>query len=693
VTAADQRPTAAPNIGFHGSIHAKTVDLTIGGPTASSARSILSNILPRELPFIGRNELLQKIGEILADPLQDDVLVLRGQAGVGKSEIAREFARRNRERYPGGTFFVDARPDRFVVELARIGRTWLGLNLPPDFGLEDQALRTLSALSAAPSLLIFDNAQSEATIRPWLPPVGMPCHVLVTSLIDYDGQGWPVILVDPLSQAFSLELIDKMGGDRVPAELRRDVASQAQGLPVQLVPLSRVLRRAVSRGRIASVKPTLSTEAAESFGSVYDQLSSPARMLLHAAARLNYQRIIAFELKQHLQQGFGWSDDEFEKHLDTCVDLAILDGQSDMRMHQLFSAYVRERALTEETPGNTPIIQSQARRVTLLAKELCENPSRSDLASALTTYSIRLEDWRGYEGIFSIDQVDQIGRALIEIGQFDAARSWCEWAVVQKEHGNGRGGIDHESLGTSLHSVGFCFISKGELATAQTWFERAVASKEMGNLYGQVDHESLGKSQHSLGFCLSRAGRSDVALTWFERAVSAKEKGDIRGQIDHQSVSMSLHQVGISLRRTGQFAHAQSWFEQAVARKEQGDFLGRVDHQSVGMSLHQIGICLSDINEFDGARSWFERAVTAKQLGDVHGRINFQSLSLSLHYVGVCLMGVNRFEAAIAWFKRAVTEAEKGDVHGRVFPERIRESRQSMAECLNKVALRPGCPD
>jgi hypothetical protein len=231
--------------------------------------------------------------------------VLRGQPGVGKSELAREYARCQHGRYSGGTFLIDARSDRVVVELARIGKTWLGLDFPNDLRLEDQSLRTLSVLGEAPCLLIFDNAHSEHTIKPWLPPSGMPCHAVITSVSDRWGLSWPVVSVDPLSESASLELIDRIGGSEIPIQLRRNLAMQAHGLPVQIVPLCRTIRHAAHRGRIDKVKVTLTNEAAQSFGGVYAQLDPEARLLIHAAARLNPQRIICTEREGHLVEGNG----------------------------------------------------------------------------------------------------------------------------------------------------------------------------------------------------------------------------------------------------------------------------------------------------------------------------------------------------------------------------------------------------
>jgi hypothetical protein len=59
--------------------------------------------------------------------------------------------------------------------------------------------------------------------------------------------------------------------------------------------------------------------------------------------------------------------------------------------------------------------------------------------------------------------------------------------------------VDGESLGRSLHQVGYCLSSLGQHAEAKPWFERAVVAKEKGDVHGRVDGESVGRSLRSLG--------------------------------------------------------------------------------------------------------------------------------------------------------------------------------------------------
>ncbi len=84
-----------------------------------------------------------------------------------------------------------------------------------------------------------------------------------------------------------------------------------------------------------------------------------------------------------------------------------------------------------------------------------------------------------------------------------------------------------DSLGSSLHQVGYCYSSMGNFAEARPWFQRAVEEAEKGDVHGRVDHASLGSSLHQVGYCYSRMGSFAEARPWFERAVEEAEKGDV----------------------------------------------------------------------------------------------------------------------------------------------------------------------
>ena len=609
-------------------------------------------------------------------------MVLRGPPGVGKTELACEFARRWHDSYPGGTFMLDMSGTSTAIDLAGIGRTCLGIEFGPEVSIDDQALSTFHALGGSPSLLILDSAPSQDAVQPWLPLARMPCHAVITAVFDDWDPSWSVVPIEPLSDPVAIDLVAKLAGPELAARHGRRLVEFAGGLPVQLVPRCLTLAKDVRR-RGDAVIEALTDDTRDSFRGVYDNLAPEPRLLLHAAGQLNTNRIIVEELKRHLAEGAGWNADEFARHLGACQDVQVLRGDAELKMHQLFARFIRETRPAAEIAGLfDQIIKAQDRRMMEIAREIIAAPKRIDLASILLTYPLVPATWAMKpEHIF----MATIGRALSLTGQFVAARPWYERAVAEAEKGDVDGRVDHERLSTSLHQMGNCLSSTGEFAAGRPWFERAVAEAEKGNVDGRVDHESLGTSLHQVAYCLSSTGAFAAARPWFERAVAEKEQGDVHGRVDHASLGTSLHQVAYCLSSTEEFAAARPWYERAVTEKEQGDVHGRVDHASLGTSLDLVGYCLANTGEFAAARPWHERAVAEKEQGDVYGRVDHVSLGTSLDFVGNCLINTGEFAAARPWYERAAVEKEHGDVYGRVDHESLSASLHQVGICLSNT--------
>ncbi len=237
----------------------------VEGGKACSFPRFRSNIPSRRnLPIVGRERDLEDILKVLSKPEKESVLVLHGHSGAGKSELAKEFARRHGDRYPGGTFLLNATAGALDVDFARIGKTLLGLNFPSDLSLPEQGQQTFYSLGGVPTLLIYDNVGSLDGVNPWLPRSGMACHVLITSVIDI-WDGWQSQEVKPLGHEESLQLIKELGGSEVAEKYGEQLANLAGGLPIQICPAAITLAHEQRRGRLASAKISLVPEADESF--------------------------------------------------------------------------------------------------------------------------------------------------------------------------------------------------------------------------------------------------------------------------------------------------------------------------------------------------------------------------------------------------------------------------------------------
>ncbi|WP_279617282.1 AfsR/SARP family transcriptional regulator [Kitasatospora purpeofusca] len=167
--------------------------------------------------------------------------VVTGRGGVGKSALALHAAHAVRGSSVHGQLYADlggaARP---LTARAVLPRFLADLGVPRDEIPEEESERAslYRSLTAGRRLLVvLDNASSTAQVRPLIPGSG-GSRLLVTSrrrLADLEGAR--TLLLDPLDDAGSLELLGNIVGPaRIGAEPRaaRSVLTVCAGLPLAI---------------------------------------------------------------------------------------------------------------------------------------------------------------------------------------------------------------------------------------------------------------------------------------------------------------------------------------------------------------------------------------------------------------------------------------------------------------------------
>jgi TIR domain-containing protein/tetratricopeptide repeat protein len=142
------------------------------------------NVPGRLATFTGREDLLRRVEQALKVPRHSGdrgpavaITALRGLGGVGKTQLAVEYAWRHANEY-GLVWWIDAEETSLVAgQLAALAPQ---LDLPAAGQVGQDAQAVLRWLARSEDwLIIFDNATSLNDIRPWL-PAGTG-HVLITS--------------------------------------------------------------------------------------------------------------------------------------------------------------------------------------------------------------------------------------------------------------------------------------------------------------------------------------------------------------------------------------------------------------------------------------------------------------------------------------------------------------------------------
>ena len=207
------------------------------------------NVPPHNPNFAGRNAELGNLARRLAGGSTVTVHSLHGLGGVGKTQLAAEYAHAHAGDYDV-VWWVAAEevasiPDQFSALAGRLG---LDPAADPD-ALRGQVHEQLR--SVAGWLLVFDNADDADDIGAWLPvapqPTGVPGHVLITTRRGgFDGFG-PVMDLDVIELPDAVRLLrtrlpdlDQATGEAIAEELGR--------LPLALEQAAAYMKRAQEPG-------------------------------------------------------------------------------------------------------------------------------------------------------------------------------------------------------------------------------------------------------------------------------------------------------------------------------------------------------------------------------------------------------------------------------------------------------------
>lgn len=290
--------------------------------------------------------------------------------GMGKSALALHVAHTLRDRYPDGQLYVDlhgttpgTRPLPPAQALTALLRD-LGvepLRIPEH--LDGAAALLRSLLAPTRTLMVLDDAEGAAQIRPLL-PAGPNCAVIVTSrspLTALDGaRRFPLT---PLTAKESAELLRAVSG-RVGLDAAHPLVELTGRLPLAL----RVVAARLAARR-ALTPDVLAAQLAATDNRLphleYDDLSvrrslAGAHHALHASAHetdrgaaLTLRRIGALDLPTYdvalLARATGTDERRAGAALDRLVEVALLEetAYGQYAPHDLVRDFARELAAAE----------------------------------------------------------------------------------------------------------------------------------------------------------------------------------------------------------------------------------------------------------------------------------------------------------------------------------------------------------
>ena len=652
-------------------------------PQAATESSAHARHAPRSLPadtaaFTGRSVETARLVELAQAAVEGGstgpvvISAIDGMAGVGKTALALHVAHHVAELFPDGQLFADlrgfAKDNRPRSPHGVLEGFLRALGVPAEqFGsddVDDLAAVYRDRLSGTRTLIVLDNAASEAQIRPLLP--GSPgCLVLVTTrkrLRALDEARVLALDVLPTPDATAL-LIAVAGPGRVdPADPRLDeVAVLCGHLPLALRIAASLLR----------ARPSWSLD--HLIGLLRDQLGRISRLQdaergLEGLFDLSYARLDAAARRMFGLAGlvpgprFGTRGaaaladvppSEADRLLQLLVDHNLLAEPEPGRyqLHDLVRLYAADRAREEFSDEERA--QALARLTdyyvhTALAGDKVLFPNRKQLGTPELTPGARPESPTGEEAVLAWFEAEHTGMLAVqklaaEQGR-DEAVWWIAWTTATYHQWSGNG---HDMLATwrlalasadrlgdperrlaASRLTGRAYTIAGRPAEAVVHLRRALAlAEEAGDDHAQAN------THYVLMLTYDEAGQDESAL---EHAFAARDLyrklGDTSREVD------MLNAVGWYAARRKEYELARKNCEAAL---ELCRSIGYAKGE--GPILDSLGYIAHETGDYPGAVGYYEEAIAIHR--DRHAA---PALAEVLEHLGESLAALGTPEAAEA---------------------------------------------
>jgi tetratricopeptide (TPR) repeat protein len=598
--------------------------------------------------FTGRGPELGQLAGDLAAGSRVMVQSVHGMGGVGKTQLATEYAHAHLRDYDLVWWIAAeepaAIPDQFTALAARLG---LEPATEPD-ALAAQVHDRLATVAGW--LLIFDNADTVASIQPWLPPgpqpAGSPGHVIVTTRRGGFASLGQVLDLDVIDLADAVTLIRTRVPD-LPQEAGEQIAEELGRLPLAVEQAAAYLDRVqmpagqyldllraraadlYARGQAASRRDTIATLWDLSLERITAE-DPAAVQLLDICAYLAPEPIPLDLFTAHpgqLPEPLSSSAADplaFAEAAGVLADYSLAKRTpTGLQLHRLVQATIRARH--DQTPPATDShSHEQGTPVPGNADETAAHPlglALGLLEAAAPEEVSALQNWPRWAVLLPhvlaatshLDSATQqpaapamaAGTALLGQAGFYLwvqarhadAKALEERALAVDEAAHGP---NHPTVATRLNNLALTLRALGQPEAARPLQERALAITEAA--YGP-NHPTVATNLNNLATILQALGQPETARPLQERALAIDEAA--YGP-DHPDVAIDLNNLALTLQDLGQPGEARPLQERALAITEAAY---GPDHPTVAIRLNNLALTLRDLGQPEAARPLQERAL------------------------------------------------------------------------------------
>ena len=635
-----------------GSEGASDTQASPAGPAPPPIRPTTQhNLPPRNPKFTGRDTALAEVERALAGgPVA--VVAVRGLGGIGKSQLALEYAHRIAANASCSlVWWVRAdSPVSLVNDLAALAPV-LDLHAPADTPPGDLVPIVLAQLRARSDwLVVFDNAENPDTLRAVLPG-GSGQRLITSRYRAWSGLAEQIDL-DPFDRAESVNYLTE--------RTRRTEPDAADALAAELGDLPLALAQAAAYIDSHGI-------GIAQYVTVYREHAS-AKILREAGLEQGeYPHSVAATWLLHLRD----LERDEPAGLDVLRFCAFLEPD-EIDLDVLFTH-----------PQTLPTALRRAWADPLRRIETIGALAATGLIAPLDTFRIRVH--RLVQAV-TRDQLDSAGiakwtRIVVQVlaGAFPPEPwHYDTWPTCAALAPHVQSAVDHAAPFTDLApysaallaSMGSYFRATARLDQAHTSLQRGLAIFEAA--YG-ADHHFVARTLTNLGLVQHALGDVDRALISQRRALEIKQAA--YGP-DHPEVAITLTNLGIVQRALGELDQAGASLRRALEIKQAAY---GPDHPEVATTLANLGLVQHALGELDRALVSQRRALEIRQY--IYGP-DHPDVATALNNLGLLYRDLGDLNHARASLQRALSifEATYGPDHPHTAKARLSLAKLATSE-------------